>query len=170
MVGKKKRVWLLVAACLAVAALIATSIVRDHRRRILTAHEASRLLEPTRWSSQPATSSIQAPKRGHVVDVSGTPVDLSAIIDRTHFAFHERQGSLQGGDVAYGVRLHDRTISIHPEAVASPNDRGKMSTVREMTPSIACDTSLSCVNTYRKFDPNDTTTKSDRVVARVLSY
>ena len=44
------------------------------------------------------------------------------------------------------------------------------STAREMTPAIACDTTTSCVAPYRKYDPNDTNTDADRVVARVLSY
>jgi len=42
--------------------------------------------------------------------------------------------------------------------------------VREMSPAIGCSTTLSCVVPYRWFNPADTTTSSDRIKARVLSY
>ena len=44
------------------------------------------------------------------------------------------------------------------------------STIREMTPTIACASSTSCVALYRWFDPADTTTDADRIKARALSY
>lgn len=64
----------------------------------------------------------------------------------------------------WGQSLSAGAISGTPFVISS------VAGVREMTPAVACRTTLSCVVPYRWFDPADHASGIDRIKARVVSY
>ena len=71
--------------------------------------------------SRPQEGRVSPPQSPRVVKLDGTPVDLSEVMERTHFSFQALNDGFAGGDVTYGVRVADDAITMTAHDVERAN-------------------------------------------------